>query len=53
MNEKYRIVGSKGRKEVKFEMGNLVWLHLRKEQFSDLRKSKLIESHLDRGGGVE
>jgi translation initiation factor IF-1 len=31
MNEKYRIVSSKGRKEVKLESGDLVWLHLRKE----------------------
>jgi translation initiation factor IF-1 len=31
MNEKYRIAGSKGRKEVKLEPGDLVWLHLRKE----------------------
>jgi hypothetical protein len=31
MNEKYRIAASKGRKEVKLESGNLVWLHLRKE----------------------
>jgi hypothetical protein len=31
MNEKYRITGSKGQKEVKLELGDLVWLHLRKE----------------------
>jgi hypothetical protein len=31
MNEKYQIVGSKGRREVKLEPGDLVWLHLRKE----------------------
>jgi hypothetical protein len=31
MNEKYQIVGSKSRKEVKSELGDLVWLHLRKE----------------------
>jgi translation initiation factor IF-1 len=30
MNEKYRIAGSNGRKEVKLEPGDLVWLHLRK-----------------------
>jgi translation initiation factor IF-1 len=42
MNEKYHIAGSKGRKEVKLEPGDLVWLHLRKERFSDLRKSKLM-----------
>jgi hypothetical protein len=37
---------SKGRKEVKLEPGDLVWLHLQKERFSDLRKSKLM-SHAD------
>jgi hypothetical protein len=42
MNEKYRIAASKGRKEVKLEPGDLVWLHLRKEQFPELRKSKLM-----------
>jgi precorrin-4 methylase len=42
MNEKYRIAASKGRKEVKLESGDLVWLQLRKEQFPELRKSKLI-----------
>jgi hypothetical protein len=42
MNEKYRIAASKGRKEVKFEPGYLVWLHLKKEQFPELRKSKLM-----------
>jgi hypothetical protein len=42
MNERYRIAASKGRKEVKLEPGDLVWVHLRKDRFSDLRKSKLI-----------
>jgi translation initiation factor IF-1 len=42
MNEKYHIAASKGRKEVKLEPGDLVWLHLRKEQFLELRKSKLM-----------
>jgi hypothetical protein len=28
MNVKYRIAASKGRKEVKLEAGDLVWLHL-------------------------
>jgi hypothetical protein len=37
MNEKYRIPVSKGRKEVKLKLGDLVWPHLRKE-----RKSKLM-----------
>jgi hypothetical protein len=31
LKEMYRIAGSKGQKEVKFEPGDLVWLHLRKE----------------------
>jgi hypothetical protein len=42
MNEKYHIAASKGRKEVKLELDDLVWLHLRKERFSKLRKSKLM-----------
>jgi hypothetical protein len=42
MNEKYRIADCKGWKEVKFEPEYLVWLHLRKEQVPDLRKSKLM-----------
>jgi hypothetical protein len=42
LNDKYRIATSKGRKEVKLEPGDLVWLHLRKEQFPELRKSKLM-----------
>jgi hypothetical protein len=42
MNEKYRIAASKGRKEVKLEPDDLVWLHLRKERFPKLRKSKLM-----------
>jgi hypothetical protein len=42
MNEKYWIIGSKGQREVKLELGDLVWLHLRKEWFSVLRKSKLM-----------
>jgi translation initiation factor IF-1 len=42
MNERYRIAASKGRKEVKLEPDDLVWVHLRKERFLDLRKSKLM-----------
>jgi hypothetical protein len=41
MTEKYRVAGSKGKKELNLEPGDLVWLHLRKECFPDLRKSKL------------
>jgi hypothetical protein len=42
MNEKYRIIGSKGWKEIKLEPGDLVWLHMRKDHFPELRKSKLM-----------
>jgi hypothetical protein len=42
MNEKYHIAASKGRRKVKLEPSDLVWLHLRKERFPELRKSKLI-----------
>jgi hypothetical protein len=42
MNAKYKISGDKGRKQLGFEPGDLVWLHLTKEQFPDLRKSKLM-----------
>jgi translation initiation factor IF-1 len=36
MNEKYRIAGRKGQKEIKLEPGDLVWLHLRKDHFPEL-----------------
>jgi translation initiation factor IF-1 len=42
MNEKYRIAASKGRKEIKLELGDLVWVHLRKDRFPNLRKYKLM-----------
>jgi hypothetical protein len=42
MNEKYRIAANKGRKEMKLEPGDLVWVHLRKDRFPDFRKSKLM-----------
>jgi hypothetical protein len=42
MNANYKISGDKGRKQLDFEPGDLVWLHLRKERFPDLRKSKLM-----------
>jgi hypothetical protein len=47
MNEKCRIAASKGRKEVKLEPGDLVWLCLRKERFLELRKSKLMSRAAD------
>jgi hypothetical protein len=42
MTEKYRIASSKGKRDVKLEPGDLVWLHLRKDRFPELRKSKLM-----------
>jgi hypothetical protein len=42
MNAKYKISGDKGRKQLDFDPGDLVRLHLRKERFPDLRKSKLM-----------
>jgi hypothetical protein len=47
MKEKYRIATSKDRKEVKLEPGDLVCLHLRKERFSEFRKSKLMSHAID------
>jgi hypothetical protein len=41
MNAKYEHAGSKGRKHITFEPGDLVWVHLRKYRFTDMRKSKL------------
>jgi hypothetical protein len=45
INVKYNITGNKDRKEVKLELGDLVWVYLRKDKFSDLRKPKLM-SHV-------
>ena len=42
MNAKYKLAGDKGRKHVVFAPGDLVCLHLRKERFPNLRKSKLM-----------
>jgi hypothetical protein len=42
MNAKYKLAGDHGRKHVTFAPGDLVWLHLRKDRFPDLRKSKLM-----------
>jgi hypothetical protein len=42
MNAQYKLSGDKGRKQLDFDPGDLVWLHLRKEWFLDLRKSKLM-----------
>ena len=37
----YKAQADKGRRNVQFEEGDLVWLHLRKERFPNHRKSKL------------
>jgi hypothetical protein len=42
MNSKYNLAGDKDRKQLIFEPGELVWLHLRKDMFLALRKSKLM-----------
>jgi hypothetical protein len=42
MNVKYKVAGDRGQKHVVFEVGDLVWLHLLKDCFPDLRKSKLM-----------
>jgi hypothetical protein len=42
MNGRYRTASSKGRKEVKLEPDDLLWLHLRKGCFLELRNSKLM-----------
>jgi hypothetical protein len=42
MNAKYKSAGDKGRRKMIFEPRDLVWLHLRKDRFLELRKSKLM-----------
>jgi hypothetical protein len=42
MNAKYKVAGDKGCKHIVFDVGDLVWLHLRKDRFPDFRKSKLM-----------
>ncbi|WVZ97723.1 hypothetical protein U9M48_043237 [Paspalum notatum var. saurae] len=41
-NAKYQVAGSKGRKHITFAPGDMVWLHLRKDHFPTLRRSKLM-----------
>ena len=50
MNAKYKLAGDKGRKYVVFAPGDLVWLHLRKDRFPNLRKSKLMPRVIEAGG---
>jgi hypothetical protein len=42
MNSKYKLADDKGRKQLVFEPGELVWLHLRKDSFPAFRKFKLM-----------
>ncbi|WVZ58412.1 LOW QUALITY PROTEIN: hypothetical protein U9M48_008688 [Paspalum notatum var. saurae] len=37
-----KFFGSKGRKHITFAPGDMVWLHLRKDRFPTLRRSKLM-----------
>jgi len=41
MSAKYKFAGNNGRKQLIFEPGDLVWLHLRKDRFPYLQKYKL------------
>jgi hypothetical protein len=41
-NAKYQVASSKGEKHVTFESDDMVWLHLRKDRFPTLRRSKLM-----------
>jgi hypothetical protein len=41
-NAKNQVASSKERKLVTFEPGDMVWLHLRKDRFPTLRRSKLM-----------
>jgi hypothetical protein len=41
MNNTYEKHAGKGHKKIVFELGQLVWVHLRKEQFPEQHKSKL------------
>ena len=42
MSAKYKFAGNNGRKQLIFEPGDLVWLHLRKDRFPYLQKYKLL-----------
>jgi hypothetical protein len=41
MTKMYEKHANKGRKNIVFEQGDLVWVHLRKDRFPDLRTNKL------------
>ena len=40
-NEQYATKANKGRRQVLFELGDWVWVHMRKERFPTRRRSKL------------
>ena len=40
-NEKYQKAANKHKKKVKFKVGDLVWIHLRKERFPQGKYGKL------------
>jgi len=42
VNEQYKAKTNKNRAYIEFELGDLVWLHLRKESIPSIRKSKLM-----------
>jgi hypothetical protein len=48
MNARYKFASDKGRKELNFEPGDLVWLHLRKERFPELRNLNCCLEPMDR-----
>jgi len=41
-NEAYKAKANKNRKQLEFKLGDLVWLHLRKERFPSRSKNKLM-----------
>ena len=40
-NENYVNQDNKGRKKIVFELGDWIWVHMRKERFPEQRKSKI------------
>jgi len=42
VNEQYMVKANKSRTHLKFQLGDLVWLHLWKARFPSRRKSKLM-----------
>ena len=42
VSEQYKIKANKNHTYLKFQSGDLMWLHLRKERFPSRRKNKLM-----------